>query len=150
RTRRHRRDGNRRSDRALREVGRRRGSEIGKRRVGKASGVPRCAVTKSGAKKKEPTGELRGEVLDVVRTLLAEGRTVDVLGVVGQLVTKNSELTVQNAELEQRRAELERRLNQLLAYRRTNEGISTKQLLLFLNELRHASANDAGEDNGPL
>lgn len=112
-------------------------------RVGAACGVHRPPVTTSGAKKKETTGEMRGEVLAVVRALLEEGRPEEVLGVVSQLVAKNSELAVQNAELE-------RRLNQLLAYRRKNEGISTEQLLLFLNELTHASANNAVEDDGPL
>jgi transposase len=100
-------------------------------------------VTTSSAKKKEGTGELRGEVLEVVRALLTEGRSDEVLGVVSQLVAKNSELTVENAELE-------RRLTKLLAYRRKNEGISTEQLLLFLNELTQRRVNDAGEDDGPL
>ena len=49
-------------------------------------------MAKSGAKKnKTETQEHRGEVLDVVRALLAEGKTSDVLGVVSQLVAKNGE-----------------------------------------------------------
>jgi len=97
-------------------------------------------VAKSGAKKKERSNELRGEALDVVRTLLEEGRSDAVLDVVSQLVATNSQLTLQNAQLE-------RRLAQLVAYRHKNEGVSTKQLLLFLNELTRASANDSSDDD---
>ena len=60
-------------------------------------------------------------MLDVVRTLLAEGRAEDVLGVVSSLVNRNTEL--------------ERRLAQLLTRAHKNEGVSAAQLLLFLNEL---------------
>ena len=90
-----------------------------------------ACVTKSSTKPKgaKEAGEHRGEVLDVVRALLAEGREEDVLGVVTKLVAQNSEL--------------ERRLAQLLARGHKNEGVSAGQLLLFLNELTGESANDA-------
>ena len=90
-----------------------------------------ACVAKSSTKPKgaKEAGEHRGEVLDVVRALLAEGREEDVLGVVTKLVAQNSEL--------------ERRLAQLLARGHKNEGVSAGQLLLFLNELTGESANDA-------
>ena len=90
------------------------------------------SVAKSSTKQKtaKAASEHRGEVLDVVRALLAEGREEDVLGVVTKLVAQNSEL--------------ERRLAQLLARGHKNEGVSAGQLLLFLNELTGESANDAG------
>ena len=132
--------------------GRRRRSERDGRRRSSWSTSKR--VAKSGAKKKSVTREKRGEVLDVVRALLEEGRPDDVLSVVRQLVAKNGELTVENTDLEAQKtelaaqkADLERRLAKLLAYRRKNEGISTEQLMLFLNEVAgaSASANDDGE-----
>lgn len=60
-------------------------------------------------------------MLQMLRELLAEGRTDDVLEVFRQLVTRN--------------AALERRLAQLLARGRKNEGISSAQLRLLLDEL---------------
>ena len=98
----------------------------------------------------------------VVRTLVEEGRTAAVLDVVNQLATKNSELAVRNnalatknRDLAGEKAALERRLEQLVAFRRKNEGISTNQLLLFLNELTGESADDSGntkatDQSGPL
>ena len=76
------------------------------------------------------TTEEPREVLDVVRALLAEGRSEEVLNVVSSLVAENTALT--------------RRLAQLRG--RKNEGVSAAQLLLFLNELaRGEIANDEGE-----
>jgi hypothetical protein len=66
------------------------------------------------------TQERRGPVLEMLRELLAEGRTDDVLAVIGQLVARN--------------AELERRLAKLLARGGKNEGVSSAQLRLLLKE----------------
>jgi hypothetical protein len=72
----------------------------------------------------------RGPVLDIVRALLAEGRTDDVLAVVARLVAKNSEL--------------EQRLQQLLSRGHKNEGVSTTQLKLFIDALG-VENKEAGE-----
>ena len=98
---------------------------IKRERVAKAT---KASKTKAGA------GEHRGEIVDVVRALLAEGRGEEVLGVVTQLVARNSEL--------------ERRLAQLLSRAHKNEGLSSAQLLLFLNDLAEGKvANDEGDAN---
>jgi transposase len=65
--------------------------------------------------------ERRGQVLDVMRELLAEGRTDEVLVLVAKLVARNGEL--------------ERKLADTLSRGRKNEGISTAQLLLMLEGL---------------
>ena len=73
-------------------------------------------------------GTKEGEVLDVLKELLAEGRNDDVLAVVEKLVARNH-------ELEERLAEL-RRGN------KKNEGVSSAQLQLFMT----AVADDSDEE----
>ena len=90
--------------------------------------------------------ERRGPVLEILRELLAEGRSEAVIALVTKLVCRNSEL--------------ERRLAQMLARGRKNEGVSSAQLLLFLEALAvqddktDAEAADDGaglvEANGKL
>jgi transposase len=71
-----------------------------------------------------PTEERRGQVLEVLRELLAQGLTEEVLEVVAKLVARNNELEKQLAELYRRG--------------RKNEGVSSAQLLLLLEELNKA------------
>lgn len=71
----------------------------------------------------EPTGVLRGPVLELLGSLLGDfaGRAT-VLGIVGQLVTRN--------------AELEQRLARIAARYKKSEKVSRAQLVLFLDALR--------------
>lgn len=85
---------------------------------------------------------IEGEVLDVVRALLEEGRNT-ALDVVRQLAKSNGTLATELAKVSAEKAELERRLARIDGFRRKNEGIATDQLLLFLNELTGEIANDA-------
>src|SRR5687767_18576 len=71
-----------------------------------------------------PKEERRGQVLEVLRELLAQGLTEEVLAVVAKLVARNNELEKQLAELYRRG--------------RKNEGVSSAQLLLLLEELNKA------------
>jgi transposase len=80
-------------------------------------------------------GALKGPVLDVVRALLAEGRSEEVLAAVEKLVTRNTEL--------------ERRLAQLLQRGHKNEGVPTAQLKLFLEALT-TEGEAAGETDDPI
>ena len=73
-------------------------------------------------------GTKEGEVLDVLKELLAEGRNADVLAVVEKLVARNH-------ELEERLAELRRGSKK-------NEGVSSAQLQLFIT----AVADDSDEE----
>jgi transposase len=77
--------------------------------------------------------ERRGQVLDVLRELLAEGRSDAVMALVAKLVARNSEL--------------ERRLADTLNRGRKNEGISTAQILLMLEGLAAAPAEDLAAAN---
>lgn len=83
-------------------------------------------------KRKRPTSTRtktkKGEVLDVLKELLAAGRNDDVLAVVEKLVARNH-------ELEERLAELRRG-------GKKNEGVSSAQLQLFLT----AVADDSDEE----
>jgi transposase len=76
------------------------------------------------------TGERRGQVLAMVRELLAEGRVDEALAVVAKLVVRNGEL--------------ERRLAELSSRSRKREGVSSAQLLLLLDGL--AATGDSGRD----
>ncbi|HSO36284.1 MAG TPA: IS66 family transposase [Labilithrix sp.] len=100
--------------------------------------------------KKRPSAKaapvIEGEVLDVVRALLDEGRTSAALDVVRQLTKSNGALATELAKISAEKAELERRLARIEAFRHKNEGVSTDQLLLFLNELTGEIANDADTD----
>lgn len=121
-------------------------------------------MAKTSAKKRPATKSapvIEGEVLDVVRALLDEGRNTAALDIVRQLARSNGALALENAKLaaekeqlatekEQlatEKEELERRLARIDAFRKKNEGVSTDQLLLFLSELTGESevANDASD-----
>jgi transposase len=80
--------------------------------------------------------ERRGQVLDVLRELLSEGRADDVLALVAKLLARNGEL--------------ERKLADVLMRGRKNEGVSTAQLLLMLEGLSVAPAEDLETANRQL
>ena len=69
-------------------------------------------------------------MLEVLQTLLAEGRTAEVVALVAKLVSRNSEL--------------EKRLAKILAGSRKNEGVSTAQLKLFFAALDERTEEAAG------
>jgi transposase len=76
--------------------------------------------------------EWRGPVLDVLRQMLGEHeRSQQVLAIFEQLVSRNSEL--------------ELRLNELMSRRNKGEGVSTAQLLLFLDRLQQGSSPSDSE-----
>lgn len=68
-----------------------------------------------------PKSERRGQVLEVLRELLAQGNHEDVLALVAKLVKRNSEL--------------EKQLAEVLSRGKKNEGVSSAQLLLLLEGL---------------
>ncbi len=81
----------------------------------------------------EANAVLEGSVLDVLPTLLAEGRTEEVLAAFRAIVERNEDL--------------ERRLATMLQRRhKTNEGVSKDQLALFLSELAQQQARQTGEE----
>lgn len=79
--------------------------------------------------------ERRGPVLDVLKELLAGGHTDAVIALVAKLVARNSEL--------------ERKLADAMSRGHRNEGVSTAQLLLMLEELA-APAQDLAAANRQL
>jgi transposase len=79
----------------------------------------------------ESTRELRGAPLDVVRELLGEGRTDEVLAVVAALVSRNRELEMLLAKMRESRNRGER--------------ISSEQLALFTKLLREQSGGELSE-----
>ena len=80
--------------------------------------------------RRSSTVELRGNVLEVLQALLAEGRSSEVVALFMKLVSRNSEL--------------EKRLAQVLSGGRKNEGVSSAQLKLFLESLETLSDEAAG------
>ncbi len=87
--------------------------------------------------------EVRGTVLEVIRELLAGGRSDEAIGVVAKLVARNEELEALVAKMRDKNR---------------RERVSSDQLDLFLNQLLgamggklaevDAKLNDAAEDNG--
>jgi DNA repair ATPase RecN len=57
--------------------------------------------------------ERRGEVLEVARELLADGRSEDLLSLVTQLVEQNHQLTTRAAELEKQLERIQARYKRL-------------------------------------
>jgi transposase len=80
-----------------------------------------------------PTSELRGSVLDVVRTLLAENDGDAVLEIVGQLVAEN--------------ADMSRRLARIASRFKTSEKIGKAQLVLFVDALGRGEGEPELDDN---
>jgi len=85
-----------------------------------------------------PASELRGSVLDVVRTLLAENDSDAVLEIVSKLVAEN--------------ADMSRRLAQVKSRFKTSEKIGRAQLVLFVDALHRGEGEpdaDKAEPDGP-
>jgi transposase len=82
------------------------------------------------------TSERRGAVLDVLQTLLSGGDTEAVVALVRKLVARN--------------AELERRLADAMSRGHKTEGVSTAQLLLLLDQLGAAPAEELDAANRQL
>ena len=87
-------------------------------------------------KKTSSQSELRGAPLDVVRELLGEGRTDDVLAVVAALVSRNRELELLLAKMRESR--------------NRGEHISAEQLALFTKLLREQSGGALSEADRKL
>lgn len=100
--------------------------------------------------------ERQGDVVDMLRELLGDGRNDDVVSLVTKLVANNSELAVraakvetENATLTKRATELERQLERLLARYKKSEVISKAQLVLFIDALSRGEAGDVTEEGDP-
>jgi transposase len=72
-------------------------------------------------------GDLLGPALEVLPQLLAEGRTDEVLAAFRALLNRNEQLERLLANLDRKRM-------------KTNEGVSSAQLMLFVNKLREQAA----------
>jgi transposase len=85
-----------------------------------------------------PASELRGPVLDIIRTLLAENDSEAVLEIVSRLVAEN--------------ADMSRRLARIASRFKKSEKVGRAQLVLFLDALQRGegeSENDGSEADGP-
>lgn len=100
--------------------------------------VDKDATTTPNASAEAPASELRGSVLDVVRTLLAENDGDAVLEIVSRLVAEN--------------ADMSRRLAQVKRSFKTSEKIGRAQLVLFADALARGEGDpeaDEADADGP-
>jgi hypothetical protein len=100
------------------------------------AGMVLCRGVSGEDRKKSGKSELRGAPLDVVRELLGEGRTDDVLAVVAALVSRNRELELLLAKIRESR--------------NRGEHISAEQLALFTKLLREQSGGELSEADRKL
>lgn len=85
-----------------------------------------------------PASELRGPVLDIIRTLLAENDSEAVLEIVSRLVAEN--------------ADMSRRLARIASRFKKSEKVGRAQLVLFLDALQRGEGepeSDVSEADGP-
>ena len=101
----------------------------------------------SPAKPTKNKRERRGDVLEVARELLADGRIDDVLSLVTQLVEQNHDLTTRVAVATTRAAELQKQLERLQARYKKSEAISKAQLVLFIDAMARGEAGDVPANN---
>lgn len=108
----------------------------------------------SRAKPTKNKHEHRGDVLEVARELLADGRSDDLLSLVTQLVEQNHDLTTRVAMATTRAdvataraAELQKQLERLQARYKKSEAISKAQLVLFVDAMERGEAGDVQADN---
>jgi hypothetical protein len=106
-------------------------------------------------KAKTSKPERGGDVVDVARELLADGRSNEVLSLVTKLAEQNAELATQAAVAAtrasaaiSRAAELERQLEQIQARYKKNEAVSKAQLVLILDAISRGEAGDVPADDG--
>ena len=108
--------------------------DIARMRLQTSNATDTKAIVSDARIPKDDSGSskpLRGNVLEVLRTLLSAHRDEAVVALVRQLLDRNTEL--------------EYRLAQLMSRRHKNEGVSRTQLLMFLTELDRSTA--AQNDN---
>jgi transposase len=93
------------------------------------------------------------DVLEVARTLVADGRNDELLSLVTQLVEQNHELTTQVALVTtradaaaSRAAELQKQLDRLAARYKKSEAVSKAQLVLFIDAIARGEAGDVLTD----
>src|SRR5438445_2441999 len=111
-----------------------------------------CAIRSHDDDASMDSGERRGNVLDVARELVAEGRGDAILELVAKLDAHNRDLAVRAArvdELATRNVELEKQLDKLLARVKKSETVSTAQLVLFADAIRRGEAGDVLADGDP-
>lgn len=92
----------------------------------------------TGDRAETPASELRGPVLDIIRTLLAENDSEAVLEIVSRLVAEN--------------ADMSRRLARIASRFKKSEKVGRAQLVLFLDALQRGEGepeNDVSEADGP-
>jgi transposase len=97
-------------------------------------------------------GERRGDILDVARELVADGRTEAILELVAKLDAHNRDLAVRAARADEqatRIVELEQQLEKLLARVNKRETVSKSQLVLFADAIRRGEAGDILADGDP-
>lgn len=88
----------------------------------------------------------------MLRSLVADGRSEDIIALVSKLVATNTELAVRAARadaLATRNVELEKQLAKLLARVRQRETVSKAQLVLFADAIRRGEAGDVLTDGDP-
>jgi len=110
----------------------------------------------TGVKRRPTTKTARedgGDVLEVARTLVADGRNDELLSLVTQLVEQNHELTTQVALVTTRAdaaaaraAELQKQLDRLEARYKKSEAVSKAQLVLFIDAIARGEAGDVLTD----
>lgn len=93
--------------------------------------------------------ERRGEVVEVARELLDQGRSDDVLSLLAELAAQNSELTRRAAEATTRADQLEKRLEKMLARVKKSEVVSKAQLVLFMDALSRGEVEDEPPGDSP-
>ena len=119
--------------------------------------------------KRSATKERRGDVVEVARELLSEGRTDDVLSLLTQLAAQNGELAMQAAvatakaaeatakaaesaakaaESAAKTSELKQQLERILARYKKSEAVSKTQLVLFIDALSRGEAGDVSTEPG--
>jgi hypothetical protein len=91
-----------------------------------------AAPTTPDVSAETPASELRGSVLDVVRTLLAENDSDAILAIVSKLVAEN--------------ADMSRRLAQVKRSFKTSEKIGRAQLVLFVDALARGEGERESHD----
>jgi transposase len=108
----------------------------------------------SPAKPTKNAREHRGDVVEVARELLADGRSDDLLTLVTKLVEQNHDLTTRVAvattradAATTRAAELQKQLERLQARYKKSEAISKAQLVLFLDAMSRGEVGDVPADN---
>lgn len=107
----------------------------------------------AGVSPKAESDERSGDVVDVARELLADGRSAELLSLVAKLAEQNDELATRAAlattradAATTRAAELERQLERIQARYKKSEAVSKAQLVLLLDAISRGEAGDVPAD----